>query len=84
MPILAPALLRPPDRSSPTKILYLSRTFSASALISIRCPDGYFSPGNWEKLQQISCHSCSCGLANKRKQAEEIPAEPNIMHMTII
>jgi len=33
------ALLRPPDRSSPIKTLYLSDTFSASVLISIRCPD---------------------------------------------
>lgn len=32
----------------------------------------------------FSVNFCSLGLANKRKQAEEMPAEPNIMHMTII
>ena len=35
----ATALLRPSDRSSPIETLYLSDTFSASALRSIRCPD---------------------------------------------
>jgi hypothetical protein len=38
---LTTALLRPPDRNLPIKIVYLSDTFSASSLISIRCPGGY-------------------------------------------
>jgi hypothetical protein len=46
IPILFPTLLRPPDRKLPTKIVYLSDTFSASALISIRYPDEY-SPNKY-------------------------------------
>jgi hypothetical protein len=42
MPILFLALFRFPDRKLPIKIVYLSETLSASALILIRYPDGYF------------------------------------------
>jgi len=73
-------LFRPTDRSSSIKILYLSDTFSASALISIRCPDGYFPPGNWEKLQQIDPREISSAF---HRAGAEIAEKGNFWMETI-